>query len=961
MSEPITPFVGRRRELAELHRAIRRASGGEGSVVLLAGEPGIGKTRLAQQIAGEAAERGFRVLEAHCPDNEGTPPYWLWTQILRDTTDGLASLADLPTALVRSAGAPQGTAPSESASRPAGRFRDDPVTLRYQLFDAVRRRVVEEAGHQPVALVLDDLQWADRSSLALLELVAAEAPRSPLLILAAFRRAGLDEGHPLYATLGALARGSCLHLPLVGLGRPDADRLVNALLGRPGSQALLDAMYEHTEGNPFFLVETAKLLAWQDPDDAAAPLHIPATVRAALSRRLARLSAETRATLRIAAALGNEFDFALLASLLRLREEYLLAQLDEALEARVLRHVGEPERYALGHGLIRRALYEELSPSRRTRLHARIFRMLRHAHPEASGERAAALAHHAWRARSILDHTDVVVALTEAGEHALRVHAYDEACQHFRSGLEIYSGAPDGVFSARLHRGLGVALAATSERWNRQEAWEHLRLAAAFLADSGDAAGATATVVHPSLNAEAVRGMAQTLGALLERVRPDSLEYAHLMTRWAAASYFETGDYGTARSAFARAREIAGRRDDPHLTLRILAHEVSVAHFAVRWDDVLTAYSDLDDLAPGDEDLHAQAYIRYRAVFALGCMGRTAVAGLHAGELLSLTERLGDSGLLGDALYIRALLAHLGGRWDEEREAIDRGLARSPEHLALLHLRIVCAVETGAGYDTADMLAGLASASKRAGPYPLRGALTALAVAQAASLDGTAATVDLDAWVDGTAAVVPAARAMLHIARGLLASETDAARAREHLGRLERLRGVNVAPPLVTSRLLGRLAWIGGYAEVAGGHFEAALASCRSAGFRPELAWTAVDSVPVLLAHGGAAKRAEAAALLGEAEAIAVELGMPPLRRRIVALREGHGAELADDRPPLTARELEVLRLVATGRTNKEVASALGISHHTVEVHVANVRAKTGSANRTEAAAFARRHGLLDS
>jgi DNA-binding CsgD family transcriptional regulator len=291
----------------------------------------------------------------------------------------------------------------------------------------------------------------------------------------------------------------------------------------------------------------------------------------------------------------------------------------------------------------------------------------------------------------------------------------------------------------------------------------------------------------------------------------------------------------------------------------------------------------------------------------------------------------------------------------------------APHHLPLLHGRVLVEYETGHTKEGRDYLQRLLEADQRAEPYPLAGVFAAITLAQTAtwSPDMAGSQVALAAIRDvlARAAVIPNAVMSARMARAFLCLRDP--RAGDPEAELEFLaRFENVVPStwgVAMGRLLGLLARAAGQPRRAIARFDTALAFCRQSGYRPELAWTCLDYAGALLETGDRDDRAKAAALVLEAGQIAEALGMRPLAERIADFRERYRVRL--DRKPagLSTRELETLRLISTGKTNKEIAQALFISTNTVAIHVARVLAKTGASNRTEAAAYAARHHLFES
>jgi DNA-binding CsgD family transcriptional regulator/tetratricopeptide (TPR) repeat protein len=744
---------------------------------------------------------------------------------------------------------------------------------------------------------------------------------------------------------------------------PDAvERLLIQALGESPSRALLRSVLDLTEGNPFFVLEIAHWLERERVQEKRAPigpLPVPDSVKAHVARRLDQLSEPTRELLRTAAILGRDVDHGLLNRLRGTKQDdSLLEALDEAVHWRVLHEGAGPGRYRFQHALVRQVLYEELAPGVRARLHAHIARALEAEYQAGAEGLVHQLAYHFGQAPHLLDPDKVVAYAQAAGDRDLAVHAYDEAALQFERALARQSGLLGNAAMAELHYGLGRARAATSPRWNRQEAWEHLRQAAeAFLRD-GAIERAMAAVTHPSIPPEAVIGIAATVERVRGAVLPDSRQDGWLRARQAAAHYFETGDYAAASVSFAKATTIAQRCGDDALALRTLALQTSVDHFDLRWSDVVMKSQRVVQVARKIDDPHAESYARYRLAYALAFTGRASEARAEAWRNLAGSEHLRDHGLLEDALYINAALAQLSGDWNEARAHIDRGLGFAPHHLGLLHLRVLVEFELGESEQGRASLARLFEASSHAGPYPLREAYQVVVMPQIGLLG---AGIPLDEPRPADRSPHPNTEAMLTMARAIGAVlRGDVLEAKRALPILTPKSGSILAPLLVTERVLGLLEHTMGRLDQAASHFEAALRFCRGGGYRPELAWTSHDYARCLLARDGKGDRAKGRSLLDEADTVSADLGMVALHRRVGDVQRSHESMLRRRPDALSPSEVKVIRLLAQGKTNQEIAGALFISQHTVAAHVAHILDKTGCKNRTEAATYATRRLLAE-
>jgi DNA-binding CsgD family transcriptional regulator/tetratricopeptide (TPR) repeat protein len=954
-------LFGRERELAVLIAALCDSERGRARVVWIGGEPGIGKTRLAEELAAIAATRHATVAWGRCVDAETAPPYWPWSECLRVLLQTVAlEELHLPESCVERLSA----LVPDLMPRPATAARTAALTTasdRYQLFDAVRTFLQRTSSRAVVVLVLDDLHQADPSSLLLLEFVARELSDSRLFLAATYRADEMSSR--LMETMGELARVGLQKVALEGLGLSATGQLLAHLAGTGCSDDLVREVHARTSGNPFFVTEVAHLQSF-DRD------LIPDNVRAVLQRRLGRLSEASIQLLTVGSVMGREFDFRIAAAIVQpARGPDLLPALDEALERLIIEPMpaaGESW-YRFRHALVREAVYESVSPSRRAHWHAAVVELMEHRLGAQVEEHAPDLAYHAARAEALVGTSRVVKYSRLAGERMLAAHAFDEAFPHFERAWRARNAVPCDAEAAGILLGLGLAQAATSVRWNRQEAWTNVRRAIEYYLEAGEIQNAVTAATHASLAAEGVAGGTDVIRRLLPLVPEGSREAALLLARGAAAAYFETGSDQPTQQWFARALAIASLHEDVGLELRVLAQSLSVDHFALRWHDALVKSRRVLELAERVDELHSQAYASYRAAYALTHTGRIEEAHGQVQHNLAVAERLRDRGLLADALYVKAHLAQLRGQWDEARAQSDRGLALAAGHLPLLHGRAVLEYETDNDVAGRQYVQRLIDADREAKPYPIAGIFTAVALSQIAYITNGMTDTEPAIRAAHTVLTKPSAvrnavvcARMGHALLAVLDADVD-----ECETDLEALAPFESVMPaqngLATGRVLGLLAHAVGQKRRAWSHFEQALAFCRASGFKPELAWTCHDYAAALLDSGARDDRAKAAALLDEGEQIARALGLVPLRKRIAAFRERYRLRLARKPAGLTTREFEVLQLLGSGKANKEIAEALFISTHTVAVHVARVLEKTGSANRTAAVAYATRHHLLES
>jgi tetratricopeptide (TPR) repeat protein len=464
-------FVGREREMRELRAGLDDAVAGSGRLMLLVGEPGVGKTRTAEELIIYARLRGARVLVGRCYEGEGAPAYWPWVQIIRsyvqsrDPAQLRAEMSD---------GAPD---VAQVVSDVRQRLPDLPAQPplegekgRFRLFDSITTWLKKAGQEQPLVLIIEDLHWADTPSLLLLQFLTRELKQSRLLLLGTYRDVELARQHPLAQVLGELAREPLSQRILLrGLGEPDVARFLEITLGVTPPHALVAAVYRETEGNPFFVMEVVRLLLTDERfqhlgaiTDWSIP--IPQGVRQVIGRRLDRLSPECNRVLTIASVVGREFSLHILERVADLSGHSLLETLEEAVAARVI--VEMPHAiggYTFAHALIRETLYDELSASRRVRLHRQVGEVLERLHDSNLEPHLAELAHHYYQAAPGGDVEKAQDYTIRAGDWAVKRLAYEEGAKHYEHALQILAlREPDeGRQRLRvdLHAKRGVAFA----------------------------------------------------------------------------------------------------------------------------------------------------------------------------------------------------------------------------------------------------------------------------------------------------------------------------------------------------------------------------------------------------------------------------------------------------------------------------------------------------------------------
>ena len=654
-----TPFVGRDAERAELRRCLDQAARGQGALVMVGGEPGVGKTRLAEELAGEARQRGLLALTGHCYEMEGAPPYIPFVEILEATArvvpqeafrqalgDAAPEVAKLMPELRRLF--PDIAAPMELP----------PEQERRYLFNSVLE-FIERAGRvQPLFLVWEDLHWADDSTLLLLQHIAQRLREMPVLIVGTYRDVELDVARPLARALQELTRQRLAHrLGLKRLPEAGVEAMLRALSGQEPPQPLVDAIYSETEGNPFFVEEVFKHLAeegklfdvqghWR-PDLSISELEVPEGVRLVIGRRLERVSEECRHVLTTAAVIGRGFSFELLVALGDVDTDALLDAIDDAERAHLITSAGDgPEaRFTFAHELIRQTLLSGLSLPRRQRLHLRVAEAMERVYARALEEHAADLAHHLYQAGTAADPRKTVHYLALAGERALGAAAFEDALRHYESAVSLQP-ADDRQGRADLLSKRGMARRSLG-RW--EEALADWREALAAYEELGDVEAVGRASLQLALQLawgarweEALEISRRGLVALGERVSADR---CRLLTR--AGLTLSLGGYHTAGDGMiAQAVAMAEQLGDQCLLGRVLASK-TVHHWAyMQLPEIVDSGLRAGELLRSAGDLWSLADALWPSQHALLLLGRLDEVAKITQEVEPLASRLGHLGAL---------------------------------------------------------------------------------------------------------------------------------------------------------------------------------------------------------------------------------------------------------------------------------------------------------------------------
>ena len=573
-------LVGRESELEQLEVGLADARAGRGSLFLLTGVAGIGKTRLAEVLSQRAESEGMPAIWGRCWENPGAPAFWPWTQALR----ALIERRD-PAKLAQELGGGADWIAEivpELRERLTGIAPLEPLRAeqaRFALFDAVSGflRCVSESD--PLLLVLDDLHASDHESLALLDFLVRSLSETPVVVTAAYQEAAVHarpEVEKLFGALGIKGR----HVALGGVGESDVGMIVQEKIGSAPPPELVRALHATTEGNPFFAGEVVRLLAaegqlelWVD-ETKRARFPLPDTVKETVRRRFEPLSQPTIEMLKAAAVIGQQFGFRTLEGVVGSDSVSLVELLDEACAAGlIIEAAGTIGRFRFTHGLIRETLYVDLTTAERVRLHRGVGEALQDVHGDHP-EHLAELAHHFAEAAPGGDAAKALEYADRAGHEAMRVRAYERAAELFELALDVSEQLPfDPECQTELTLALGTALTRADDPLARDTL-----LAAAEGARS---------LSRPELLAQAALGIhvfnlspgvpddvsVALLEEALERIGPnDGALRARLLARLATAIYYRFGTAERRNALVTEAVAMARRLDDPATLAYVLTN-----------------------------------------------------------------------------------------------------------------------------------------------------------------------------------------------------------------------------------------------------------------------------------------------------------------------------------------------------------------------------------------------------
>jgi DNA-binding CsgD family transcriptional regulator len=960
VSSPV--LIGRLAELAVLQAAAGRARSAQSSAILLAGEAGVGKTRLVTELAEQARAQGGHVLMGGCIElGDGALPYAPVVEALRGFVrrssagevellagDGRAELARLLPDL-----GPMASEPASGLSVGSAQGR---------LFELLLGGLERLAARSPVLFIIEDLHWSDQSTRDLLGFLVRNLRDAAVMLLLTYRSDELHRRHPLLPFLAELQRtGRVERIELQPFDSRDTSAQLRAIAGHDLDPALLDSIHTRSGGNAFFVEE---LLVAAGEDGRA---ELPATLRDVLLARVTRLSEPTQEFLRVASAAGQRVDPAILAVAAALDEGMLYDALRESVARQVLvpDDTRGTERYAFRHALLQEAVYDDLLPGERTRLHAAFARTLE-AGGAADGMHAAEIAYHWYAAHDL---PRALRSAVVAGQAAEARYAFPEATVQYERAIELWDQVDDApALAGRDRVDLLAALAGVARFHEPARSVTHIRSAIRLVDEGLDPV--RAGLLHERLGRYAwIAGQGELAQAAYETAMrlipsaPPSEARARALAGLAqivmlAGRFADSG--AVANDALAVSRAVGARDVEGHaLNTRAMDRGID-GDLEPALEDLETALAIAEQ--EGIVDDIGRAYAN--RVWLLDAVGRLEEAVDLATIGVATSERLGSMRFFGSHMLCNAADAlYRLGRWDECELCLRRADEVDPQgvnHILLEELLARLAVARGRFEEAGERLRPLAPLADRAIDIqfivPVQGSLAELALWQGQAEGAAARVAAAIRQIDFS----PEVRIGELYALGVRAN-ADAA----ELARIRRTPDLEQQARAAGAELLAafrrRHRDVLETRPVFAALSEGWLLLCEAEGLRlqrrpePEAwaasveAWARLDR-PYVVAY----------ARWREAEALAARARLSLAADSSDAVVQAGDETDEAARLGLTAREREVLALVALGRTNRQIADELFISSNTAGVHVSNIMGKLGVSGRGEAAAVAYRLGLVD-
>lgn len=893
-------FVGRIAERARIEAALKDLEAGRGRILMLVGEPGIGKSRLAEHLADQARARGAEVLVGRCQDGGGAPPYWPWRQMVRSHLRQVGrdqALAEFGSGAVEIARVVDEVRPLIPATPVTESL--EPDEARFRFFDAFATFLFNASGGRPMVLWLDDLHWADQPSLLLLQALARELAEVPVLIVGTYREIEVATDRSRADVLGSLNRERLYErLLLRGLSDDESRDLLAASLGDTMTAELATRLFQRTEGNPFFLKEMARHLREQ-PVAADESLHVPEGVRAVLQQRLGKLGMPAMEVLDAASAAGRDFELALVATATETDLRSVLVHVGEAASLGLVQTLAPGATQArFTHALVRERIYERMSVERRAAVHRRVGEAIESLWPLELDEHSGELAHHFSIAAPTGTASKAVRYGSRAGALAMERTGYEDAIRFYQQAIDATVGdssIDDGQL-CHLYLGLGAAHSAVSKVKELRDTFEKAAELAGRIGNPELFAQAAVGFSRvPLVSGEVDHAAVELLEKALERLpKADSRLRAFVLSMLAYALHHDGKESKRRLKLCREATAMARRVGDARCLSRVLFDQHQALFAPENLADRFAAANELLQLAEQAQDRPMVLRARYCRVIDLFEYARVREAELEIGSLERLAEVLREPWQHWYGTWFRAAHAMMSGRFAEgeqlANDAYRIGERVAPD-LALQVFSVQFSMLRSLQGRFVEILPSVRSAVEE---YPARTAWRcALAYQCAESNESEEARLHFEVLAADDFASIPR-DASWKVSISQLADVAEHLADRKRAAILydillpyaEQLMVVDSALACsgIGSRYLGILATTVGRWEDAERHLQHALAMHEQCGMRPWVAFTKLDMARLICTRDSAAA-IDAVPWVTAALEIATELGMGGVLAKIEVLR----------------------------------------------------------------------------
>jgi DNA-binding CsgD family transcriptional regulator len=949
-----TELVGRERELAALVEHFESALAAHPRVVVCRGEPGIGKTRMAEELTGLAAARDVPVAWGPAAESSGAPPYWPWRQVLRAVSacvdvakiaDKLGVLPDLMRLAPEVFGAPRGDRGGSGSSED-----------RFRLFDAVARLVSDVTANAPWVVVLDDAHRADFGSLLMLHHVVRTLTGERLLVMVNHR--DTEPVHDVLVT-GLAREPVTRRIDLRGLAAPAVSKQLTALVGRPVATAQVSRVHAVTGGNPFFVGEMGWALAEAGP--AASPVEVPPSVLQTINERLQRLPPKSVWLLGAASIVGREFPLEVVARMVGEPVLGCLGQLDDAVAARLIEPTAMLDEHRFLHVLVRDAIEAGLGTAERVQLHRSAAEALEELHAGRLEPHLSDLARH-WAAAAVLGERGRATSwIRRAAGEAVKRLSYEEGVRLYRLALDVGGGELADLDRCQLLLALGAAQSLSGDHPGRL----HACRSAADLARSmarPDLVAEAALTLDGGDGAEADRLVRRLCEEVLRWLGPQPSSLRARMAAGLARACIYLDDVDAAARASEQALAVANQCDDRAALVATLRARQLVRCDPDGTDERFDLAAQLLEIGREASDPESQMWAHLWRIDAMFQRGDLAGVGRELDPLAWCVNEMGGPVARWHLLRCRATHAQAQARFADAIRLANEGFTK----LIPLSAWVRDAVLAMTGHHIGPKASGAATAYGLDGAVAARdfcpafGAIYSLSPAYVLISAGRRAEAaelyralgPVAQWRPTTHGATVSYALGIVVAVALEATE-DVAVLR---GLLAHYRGHHVAGGAGAAGYLGPVELYLGFAARYLGLLDDAVAdldyarqACAAngaAGYHVEALFELAVALDRRAGHGDVARtRSLAADCAGRART----LGMPPFAARAQELADRLRQAPAE---PLTPRERQVAELVAQGRTNREIAARLYLSERTAQNHVQHILTKLDLSNRSQIAVW---------